>query len=169
MYFFNIRMECKKKFDGIFYSVVVLNWFGWNLTLWFVEVVLKSYVDVALLLIGLTHISFETKRNSFAPSRKRSSLIFQWRWTGTIHRKRVQERLCVDSITILYSFFSSVMLLLFTRGRGRSCRDFLSRPCHLGVSFYEGGIVAEKCTTILTFFSTKWSLLDRKWDCGRHL
>ncbi len=68
---FNYRAEKQRRHSIIAErKKVVLNWFEWNLVYLPVQLTDWPFVDVALLLSGLTHISFEKKQ--FWPSRKRS-------------------------------------------------------------------------------------------------
>jgi hypothetical protein len=67
---------------------------------------------------------------TLSPGLAGSRMIFQWRWTGTTQRKRVQERLCITVLLLLWIWEYSYCLL--EQGR---------RPCHQGVSFFWVGAV----------------------------
>ncbi len=49
----------------------------------------------------------------------------KWRWTGTAHRKWVQERLWITLLLFYLLWYYSYCLLEV----GRSCQDFLYRSC----------------------------------------
>ncbi len=86
---------------------------------------------------------------------------FQWSWTGTTHRKRVQERLCMTVLLFLWIREYSYCLL----EQGRSCRLYFTDPViceflYWVVMFAKGIVYMFMCEwdTILNPRRTLWTI-----------